>query len=195
MLLNAFEIARNNFRISLFKVDGIALKLPSILIVFAMTIATADLYDQHQAKVQVLDYIGLKDFGGKPQFWGQVKTLKCYEDNTLVRTALSENGKGKVLVVDGGGSTRHALLGDMLGELAVKNGWEGIVINGMVRDSVALLKLNLGVKALGTNPAKTEKSNQGILDVTLRIGGVSIQSGDWLYADEDGILLSKEVLS
>jgi regulator of ribonuclease activity A len=185
----------NNFRISIFNRGGFVLKLSYILIAMAMTIATADLYDQHQAKVQVLDYVGLKDFGGKSQFWGQVKTLKCYEDNTLVRTALSENGKGKVLVVDGGGSTRHALLGDMLGELAVKNEWEGIVIYGMVRDSVALSELNLGVKALGTNPAKTEKTNQGLLDTTLRIGGVSIQTGDWLYADEDGILLSKEVLS
>ncbi|MBX7183092.1 MAG: ribonuclease E activity regulator RraA [Bacteroidia bacterium] len=159
-----------------------------------MNTPTADLYDAHFPKVQALDYLGWKDYGAKTHFKGKVKTLKCFEDNSLVRKVLEENGQGKVLVIDGGGSVKHALLGDMLGELAVKNGWEGVIIHGMVRDSAALKKLNLGIKALGTVPAKTEKNNQGLIDVTLRFASVSMESGDFVYADEDGILLSKTEL-
>lgn len=112
----------------------------------------------------------------------------------MVRKILEENGQGKVLVVDGGGSKRCALLGDQLGELAVKNKWNGLVIYGCVRDSVALSKLPIGIKALGTHPFKTEKRNEGKIDLTLTFSGVDFIPSHYLYADEDGILVSHKKL-
>jgi regulator of ribonuclease activity A len=158
-----------------------------------MSFLTTDLYDAHEGRVAVLEPM-LKSYGGKPRFSGQIVTLKLYEDNTLVREMLAEPGAGKVLVVDGGGSKRCALLGDQIAELAVKNQWEGVVIYGCIRDSVAIAALPLGVRALDTNPKKSVKRNEGTRDLVLNFAGVDFTPGHWLYADEDGVLLSPVAL-
>ncbi|WP_395791883.1 ribonuclease E activity regulator RraA [Aquimonas sp.] len=158
-----------------------------------MEAKTADLCDTHGDALRVLEE-PLSDFGGLIAFGGPVHTIRAYEDNSLLRAALAEPGQGRVLVVDGGGSLKRALLGDELAELAVKNDWEGIVIFGCVRDSAALAELEIGIKALGTCPRKTDKSGQGLRDVALRIGGVDIRPGDYLYADEDGVVVSDKRL-
>ncbi len=158
-----------------------------------MSFLTTDLYDAHEGRVAVLEPM-LKSYGGKPRFSGQIMTLKLYEDNTLVREMLAEPGAGKVLVVDGGGSKRCALLGDQIAELAVKNQWEGVVIYGCIRDSVAIGALPLGVRALDTNPKKSVKRNEGTRDLVLNFAGVDFTPGHWLYADEDGVLLSPVAL-
>lgn len=158
-----------------------------------MEAKTADLCDTHGDALRVLEE-PLSDFGGLIAFGGPVHTIRAYEDNSLLRAALSEPGQGRVLVVDGGGSLKRALLGDELATLAVKNDWEGIVIFGCVRDSAALAELEIGIKALGTCPRKTDKTGQGLRDVALRIGGVDIRPGDYLYADEDGVLVSDKRL-
>lgn len=155
---------------------------------------TADLSDKYAEKIQVADSI-FKDFGGRSAFSGKIQTLKVFEDNSLVRKMLEQNGEGKVLVVDGGGSLRCALLGDMLGELAVSNGWEGIVIYGCIRDSSAIKQLPLGVKALNTNPLKSVKRNEGQENISVKFAGVSFVPDAYLYADEDGILVSEEILT
>jgi regulator of ribonuclease activity A len=154
---------------------------------------TTDLSDNFRNDVKAADSI-FKDYGGQKQFHGEIITIKLFEDNSLVRKILEENGQGKVLVVDGGGSKRCALLGDQLGELAVKNKWNGLVIYGCVRDSVALSKLPIGIKALGTHPFKTEKRNEGQIDLTLTFSGVDFIPSHYLYADEDGILVSHKKL-
>jgi len=158
-----------------------------------MSFLTTDLYDANEGRVAVLQPM-LKSYGGKPRFAGQIVTLKLYEDNTLVREVLGEAGAGKVLVVDGGGSLRCALLGDQIAELAVKNQWEGVVIYGCIRDSVAIGALPLGVRALDTNPKKSVKRNEGTRDLVLNFGGVDFTPGHWLYADEDGVLVSPTAL-
>src|SRR5690606_24107421 len=119
---------------------------------------------------------------------GRVSTVKPLEDNSLVREAVAEPGEGRVLVIDGGGSLRRAMLGDMLAEKAVANGWNGVLVHGAIRDSVALARLDLGVKALGTCPLKTDKRGQGLRDVPVRFGGVEIRPGDWLAAGGDGVI-------
>lgn len=158
-----------------------------------MSFLTTDLYDANEGKVAVLQPM-LKSYGGKARFAGQIVTLKLYEDNTLVREVLGEAGAGKVLVVDGGGSLRCALLGDQIAELAVKNQWEGVVIYGCIRDSVAIAALPLGVRALDINPKKSVKRNEGTRDLVLNFGGVDFTPGHWLYADEDGVLVSPTTL-
>ena len=155
---------------------------------------TAELSDKHPGKFMAADP-GYRSYGGKKRFQGAVVTLKLFEDNSLVRKVLGTPGTGKVLVVDGGGSMRSALLGDQLAALAVENGWEGVLIYGCIRDSAAISEMNLGVMALGTHPFKTEKRNEGQENLRLRFSGLTIEPGDYLYADEDGILLSKELLS
>ncbi|MBS2039451.1 ribonuclease E activity regulator RraA [bacterium] len=154
-----------------------------------MNLATADLYDAHEGKVQVGEPC-LRDYGGNSRFYGEVRTLKVFEDNSLVRRNLEQPGLGRVLVVDGGGSTRCALLGDLLGVLAVDNGWSGIILNGCVRDSKALACLPLGVKALATNPRKSVKKGQGQEGVEVEFAALNFRPGQWVYCDEDGILLS-----
>jgi regulator of ribonuclease activity A len=153
-----------------------------------MTEPTADLYDAHGESLQVVS-LQFRSFGRKARFEGVVRTVRCFEDNTLVRATLTEPGEGKVLVVDGGGSLRCALVGDMLGALAVDNGWAGIVLNAGIRDSAALAALELGVKALGTNPRKGAKGNGGEVDVVVEFGGAVIRPGDRLVADEDGVVV------
>ena len=136
-----------------------------------------------------------RDYGGRVRFSGRAATIKCYENNPLVREALTtESGKGRVLVVDGGASMRCALLGDMLAAAGVENGWSGVIVNGCVRDSTELSRLPLGVKALGVHPLKSAKRDPGIRGCDLSFGGVTIKDGDFIYADEDGILVSKNEL-
>lgn len=154
-----------------------------------MSFLTTDLYDANEGRVAVVEPM-FRAYGGRARFAGQVVTLKVYEDNTRVREVLAESGQGKILVVDGGGSKRCALLGDQIAELAVKNGWEGVVIYGCIRDSVAINALDIGVRALDTNPKKTVKRNEGQRDLVLAFGAVEFVPGHWLYVDEDGLLLS-----
>jgi regulator of ribonuclease activity A len=154
---------------------------------------TTDLSDAHPDLVQIVDP-GLKDFGGRGLFHGPLSTVQAPEDNSLVREALEEPGEGRVLVIDGGGSMKCALLGDLLGALAVKNGWSGVVVNGCVRDAEVLATLPLGIKALATHPRKSDKRQQGQREVPVRFGGVLFVPGDWLYADADGVLTAPRAL-
>lgn len=154
-----------------------------------MEYLTADLCDRHEASVRVVEPM-FTSFGGKPAFHGQVATLKLFEDNSLVRKAVESPGQGRVLVIDGGGSLRRALVGDQLAALAVENGWSGLVVYGCIRDSRAIAEMSLGVLALDTHPMKTVKRNVGDSDVVVSFGGVDFIPGHWLYADEDGIVIS-----
>jgi regulator of ribonuclease activity A len=131
------------------------------------------------------------NYGAIRQFGGRVVTIKCHEDNSLVKQCVEEPGEGRVIAVDGGGSMRRSLLGDMLAEKASANGWAGLVINGVIRDVDQIGATALGVQALGTCPVKTEKLGMGQRDVPITIGGVDIEPGDYLYADNNGVLVSK----
>lgn len=153
---------------------------------------TCDLSDAHPI-VEVLEPI-FKNYGAKTFFAGQAVTLKVYEDNTLVRTLLEENGKGKVLVVDGGGSLRCALVGGNIAQLAADNNWEGIVVFGAIRDSVEISGIPIGIKALGTMPKKSVKKGLGEANCILKFAGVIIKPSNFIYADEDGILCSEKEL-
>jgi regulator of ribonuclease activity A len=132
-----------------------------------------------------------RSFGGRAAFDGPIRTVRCFEDNALVKSTLATPGEGAVLVIDGSGSLNTALMGDMIAESAVANGWAGVVIHGAIRDSVAIGGLDLGVKALGTNPRKSAKLGAGELEVDLEFGGVEFRVGKRLYADEDGILVER----
>ncbi|CAB4693597.1 MAG: ribonuclease E activity regulator RraA [Actinobacteria bacterium] len=151
-------------------------------------VPTADLVDEHGDALQSCD-TQLRPYGGRPRFAGRIVTLRCHEDNALVRSALGEPGAGKVLVVDGGGSLHTALMGDQIAELAVANGWEGVVVHGAIRDSVAISGLDLGVKALGTNPRTSAKAGLGERDVPVAFGGVTFAPDAHLVSDEDGIVV------
>ena len=155
--------------------------------------STADLCDKFEAQVRVVEE-QFMDAGGMLAFSGEIETVQTFEDNSRVRECVMRDGTGKVLVVDGGGSMRRALLGDMLAEAAVKNGWQGIIINGCIRDSEAIGELPLGVKALGTHPLKTEKRGLGDHNVEVRFGGVTFVPGQFLYADGDGIIVAEQRL-
>jgi regulator of ribonuclease activity A len=152
-----------------------------------LTRGTADLCDDHADKVQVCEPL-FHAFGGRRAFHGPVSTVRCFEDNSRVKEAVESPGGGRVLVVDGGGSRRHALLGDKLGLAAVNNGWAGIIIHGCIRDSVELGRMDLGIRALGTMPLRSEKRGEGERDVPVRFAGVTFRPGDHVYADEDGII-------
>lgn len=159
-----------------------------------MATALADLYDEHGESLRVAAPI-FRDFGGQAEFEGPVAIVKVFEDNTLVRAALEQPGDGQVLVVDGGGSLRCALVGDMLGELAVKNGWAGIVVYGCIRDSAALSRLPVGIKALGANPRKSVRRGEGDKDLPVRFAEIVIKPGDYLYADADGLIVADRRLN
>lgn len=131
-----------------------------------------------------------RSYGRRTRFAGEIVTVDCIEDNALVKQALQDPGQGKVLVVDGHGSLRCALMGDVIAGIGVANGWEGVVIHGAVRDVAALRELDLGVLALGSNPAKSAKRGTGIDGPAVRFGGVTFPPGGWLVADEDGLLVS-----
>lgn len=154
---------------------------------------TADLCDQYEANLQVAEPIFV-DYGGVREFAGRVTTVRVYEDNVLVRAALEEPGTGRVLVVDGGGSRRCALVGDRLAELAHANGWAGIVVYGCIRDSRAIAQIGIGVKALHTHPRKSVKRGEGARDVPVTFAGVIFHPGHYLYADEDGIVVAERAL-
>jgi regulator of ribonuclease activity A len=151
---------------------------------------TADICDAYP-HAGVAD-LAFRDYGSRTQFSGAVETVRCFEDNSKIATALESPGEGRVLVVDGGGSMRCALFGGRMGALAVENGWAGIVIEGCVRDVTALRNLPLGVKALGSNPLRSKKRGEGQIGTMVWIGRMNVQSGWWLYADEDGVIALPE---
>jgi len=153
--------------------------------------ATTDLCDDHGDKVRVLEttFVSL---GGKEAFHGPVLTIKTFEDNTKVRATLETPGEGRVMVVDGEGSNRCALFGGNLAILAAQNGWAGVVINGCARDADEIDGEDVGVKALGLCPRKSVKADLGTLDVPVRFAGQTINPGDWLYADRDGVIVASE---
>jgi regulator of ribonuclease activity A len=150
--------------------------------------ATADVLDEHGDAAAVCE-VELRSYGGRAAFSGLVATVHCFEDNVLLKQRLGEAGEGRVLVVDGGGSRRVALLGDNLGGLAVANGWAGVVVHGCVRDVAALGGLEVGILALGSNPRPSAKRGAGELDVPVVFGGVTFNPGDTLVADEDGLVV------
>ena len=158
-----------------------------------MSFTTADLHDQFGDKVQIAQPM-FNDYGKKRKFCGPISTLKVHEDNTLVRSALEEVGGGRVLVVDGGGSLQCALVGDMLAKLGVDNGWQGIIVYGCIRDSAILAGMDIGVKALNTNPKKSLKKGVGDRDIPVEFANVEFRPGTYIYADEDGVLLANEKL-
>ena len=153
-----------------------------------MEFKTADLCDRFAAELQIGEPI-FRDYGGP------IATIKCFEDNSRVRDLTAEAGQGRVLVVDAGGSMRRAVLGDMLAQQAIDNGWSGVVVYGCIRDAFAIAQLPLGVKALGTCPLRTDKRGEGQRDVPVRFAGVNFRQGDWLYADEDGVVVAQRSLS
>ncbi|MGO3343765.1 MAG: putative 4-hydroxy-4-methyl-2-oxoglutarate aldolase [Marinomonas sp.] len=153
-----------------------------------------DLCDLYREHLQIADSL-FTSYGKKSHFFGEVVTVSCFEDNSRVRELVGTPGKGKVLVVDGGGSVRRALLGDMLAEKAANNGWEGIVINGAVRDVAAQSKINLGIHALNTHPMPTEKRGLGDVGKTLHFAGITIKQGDYIYCDLNGIAVAKQPLA
>jgi regulator of ribonuclease activity A len=150
--------------------------------------ATADLYDEHGENLQSCD-LQMRQYGATKSFGGTISTVRCFDDNVLVKSILGEDGDGRVLVVDGGGSLHTTLMGDMIAEIAMTNRWAGIVINGAVRDVAALAKLPIGIKALGSNPRKSAKTGAGDRDVVVAFGGTTFQPGDTLYSDDDGIVV------
>jgi regulator of ribonuclease activity A len=158
------------------------------------TMQTSDLCDAHSDVLEVVEPL-FQNYGGARAFFGPCSTVRVQEDNVLVRTALEEPGAGRVLVVDGGGSLRCALLGDQLATLAHKNGWAGIVVHGCIRDSRAISKIPIGVKALNTNPLKSTKRGNGERDVRVTIGNATFQPGHFVYGDEDGLLVSPRALT
>jgi len=155
---------------------------------------TADISDQFSDSVKVLEPI-FNDYGGAKAFYGKVVTLQTLDDNTKVREALESNGEGKVLVVDGQASLNCALLGGNLASLANKNGWSGIIIHGCVRDQLEIKEENIGVKAINSHPKKSNKDNAGEFGVDLHFANTDISEGDYIYADEDGIIVSKKNLN
>lgn len=163
-----------------------------------MSFATADLCDRHEDKLRTgslrVATPMFRSFGGRRAFHGPIATLKLFEDNSFVRKTLEQAGDGRVLVIDGGGSLRRALVGDQLAALGAKNGWTGIVVYGCIRDSAAISTMDIGVFALTTHPQKTDKKNVGETDVPVSFGGTSFRPGEWLYADNDGVLVSDSAL-
>ena len=136
----------------------------------------------------------LRTYGGREVFFGQAVTVQCHEDNSRVKDLVGTPGEGRVIVVDGGGSTRKALLGDLLAQKAADNGWAGVVVHGAVRDVEILRTIDLGVQALASIPLKTEKLGVGDVGVTVTFAGVTVEPGDWVYADANGVVVSSEPL-
>jgi len=159
----------------------------------AVNISTPDIADDYPDEVQALE-LPLTNYGGVQHFCGEAVTVKCHEDNSLVKELVASPGEGRVIVVDGGGSHRRALLGDMLAEKAASNGWSGLIINGVIRDVDQIGETHLGVQALGTIPLKTDKLGHGQQDISLHFGGVSIHPGDYIYADNNGVLVASRKL-
>ena len=158
-----------------------------------MKFATADLFDNHADELQVCAPI-FRDFGGNTDFCGPIRTLKVFESFGITKSTLATDGEGHVLVIDGGGSVRCAMLGDKLAQLAIDHNWKGILINGCVRDSAAISALPIGVKALTTNPTRPSLEGEGQLDIPIRFAGVTFHPEHFLYADADGVVLSQRNL-
>lgn len=158
-----------------------------------MDFKTADLCDQFEQSVEVAEPL-LRDYGKTGAFHGKMATVKVFEDNVLVREVLETSGQGRVLVVDGGGSTRRALVGDKLALIAQENGWAGIVINGCIRDSDEISRVPIGVKALHTVPRRSAKKGVGEREVSVRFAGITFTPGRYLYADQDGIIVTDRYL-
>ena len=160
--------------------------------------ATCDLCDVHKSdcsgQFRVLPPV-FRNFGGISRFSGPVSTVKCFEDNSLVKVAVDSPGEGRVLVVDGGASLRRALVGGNLGAAAAKNGWAGVVVDGCVRDVSELAQCSIGIRALAAMPLPTEKRQEGQRDVAVQVQGVWVYPGDWLYADEDGMVVMASPLN
>jgi regulator of ribonuclease activity A len=150
--------------------------------------STSDLFDDNAATAITCE-TQLRQFGGVRAFSGPIATVRCLEDNVLVKQRVSEPGEGRVLVVDGGASLRCALVGDNVAGLALANGWAGLVLNCCVRDVEALAELQIGIKALGTNPRPSSKTGEGDVDVVVSFGGAEFRPGDVLYSDDDGVLV------
>jgi regulator of ribonuclease activity A len=150
--------------------------------------ATSDVVDEYGDRVAVCA-VAFRRFGGVAAFEGVISTVRCFEDNVLVKQRVSEPGDGRVLVVDGGGSMRVALVGDMIAGLAVTNGWAGLVLNACVRDVAALRELNLGIKALGSTPRPSGKAGDGEIDVAVTFGDITFTPGAMLFSDDDGIVV------
>lgn len=154
---------------------------------------TADLWDEHHEHLSCVEPI-FYSFGKKKAFSGKITTIKLFEDNSFVRKQLESNGKGKVLVVDGGASLRCALVGDKLAELAITNKWEGIIVNGCIRDSYLINQMDIAIKAINTSPVKSIKRNIGKMNIPVNFSGVTFIPGQFVYSDNDGVLISKKSL-
>jgi regulator of ribonuclease activity A len=152
--------------------------------------STADLVDEFVERVRSCA-VQFKNYGKVKRFYGPIRTINTLEDNQLIRRTLAEAGRGAVLVVSGGGSLRCALMGDSLASLAQASGWAGIVIWGAVRDVESLKDIDIGIKALGSNPWKSGKAGTGTVDAAVDIAGFRLKPGEWLYSDEDGIVVSE----
>ena len=158
-----------------------------------IALATADLCDAHPDKVKVCQ-TPLRNFGKVTAFGGPIRTLSVLDDNALVRSTLARPGQGAVLVVNGGGSLKRALVGDNLARLAIDNGWAGIIVHGAIRDSDVINTMDVGIKALGTIPLRSDRDGIGEIDIPTSFAGVIFTPGDWLYADADGVIVSAERL-
>ena len=154
---------------------------------------TADLCDEHSDSLSIAQPL-FNDYGKKISFEGEISTVKCFEDNSLVRKQLEQPGNGRVLVVDGGGSTRCAMVGDILAQMGSDNSWSGIVVYGCIRDSGVIATIDIGVKAIGTLPLKSIKKGEGEIDITVHFADVDFIPGHYVYADEDGIIISAKKL-
>ena len=148
---------------------------------------TADLVDDIGPEVRSCD-LQFRQFGARTEFAGPISTVRCFQDNALLKSILSEPGNGGVLVIDGGGSVHTALVGDLIAELARSNGWAGLIVNGAVRDAAALRGIDIGIKALGTNPRKSTKTGAGDRDIEISLGGVAFVPGEVAYSDDDGVV-------
>lgn len=155
--------------------------------------STPDLCDQYPDLIQVVEPM-FNNFGGREQFSGPIVTVKCFEDNSCVKELVATPGEGRVMVVDAGGSMRRACLGDMLAEQASVNGWSGLIIYGCIRDVDEIMATDIGVQALGTHPMKTEKKGIGEIDIAVTFGGVTFNPGDYLYADNNGVIIASQAL-
>ena len=158
-----------------------------------MTFSTCDLCDQFPDRIRVLAPI-FRHYGGRTRFSGSIATIKCFEDNVFIREAAVEEGRGRIMVIDGGGSLRSALVGDGIAEWARDHGWAGMIINGCVRDTVALAKVDLGVMAIGVNPVTPGKRRVGARDVAVTFGDVRFTPSEYVYCDEDGVVVATERL-
>lgn len=153
-------------------------------------VSTADLYDERGSELQSVS-LQFQNIGGTAGFAGRVRTVRCFQDNALLKQILSTPSRGEVLVIDGAGSLQTALVGDIIAGLGVENGWAGLVVHGAIRDRVALGDLPIGVKALGSNPAKSTKTGEGEADVVVEFGGAVFRPGATVWCDEDGILVER----